>query len=260
MKKILLAGAALAAFVASPALAADLPTRAPVYKAAPIASVYNWTGFYIGGHAGWGQADTDYTFADNGFWNNAAGDVFSHKSDGFLGGVHAGFNWQSGAIVWGLEGSWTWSDVKSGVQVSPFFPLTDRFDTDVRWIATITPRIGIANDNWLFYVKGGVAFADIRSRIFDNLAVPLAHESFKKETQTGWTVGGGVEVAFAQNWILGVEGNYYDFGDFNVNQVTFVSTGLAAPGLTTNHSVDTTMWSVLGRLSYKFGGPVVARY
>jgi outer membrane immunogenic protein len=259
MTKTLLAGAALAAFLAGPALAADLPVRAPVMKAppAPVVAVYNWTGFYIGGHAGFGWAETDYNFNDFGFWNNTPGDSFTQKGDGFLGGGHVGFNWQTGQFVWGLEGSYTWSDVKSGIDPSPFFPATDSFDTRLRWLATITPRFGIANDNWLFYVKGGVAFTEVRSRIFDNTPPPF--ESFKKDTRVGWTVGGGVEWGITQNWIIGVEGNYYDFGSFNVNQVVDTSTGLPA-GVTTNHDVDTTMFSVLGRVSYKFGGPIVGRY
>ena len=74
-------------------------------------------------------------------------------------------------------------------------------------------------------------------------------------TQVGWTVGFGGELLLAGNWILGVEGNFYDFGSLKANS------GIAN---FPDHDVDVNMWSVLGRVSYKFGGPssnsVVARY
>src|ERR1700676_3785659 len=102
LKAQLLAGAAIAALIAAgPALAADLPLKAPP----PVAAAWNWSGFYIGGHGGYGwgrNASTDLN--DPFFFGKIPGFVVTgFDPKGFLGGVHAGANWQSGAIVTGLE-------------------------------------------------------------------------------------------------------------------------------------------------------------
>jgi outer membrane immunogenic protein len=103
----------------------------------------------------------------------------------------------------------------------------------------------------MWYLKGGVAFAEIDH----HLNSPIGPVSFETSgTNVGWTVGFGGELLLASNWVLGIEGNFYDFGSLKANSgiVNFP-----------DHDVDVTMWSVLGRVSYKFSGPgnsVVARY
>jgi hypothetical protein len=108
----------------------------------------------------------------------------------------------------------------------------------------------------LFYVKGGVAFTELHTRIQDT-----ADYNERNATKTGWTVGGGVEWMVSPNWIVGVEGNYYDFGHccggLSFNRSLATNALLAS---TSNHSVRFDDWSVLGRVSYKFGAPVVAKY
>jgi outer membrane immunogenic protein len=256
MKKLSSILAVAISLVAAPAIAADLGR--PIYKAPVAAAVpyFSWSGFYIGGHAGYGWGDADYNFLTAGHYNLAAGDRFSHDMDGFMGGGHLGFNWQWGQMVAGLEGSFTWSDLgRSGV-ASPFFPATDTFRTRLQWVSTITPRLGYAANNWLLYVKGGVAFGEIDTRIQD--AVDF---NARSETRVGWTVGAGLEYAVTPNWIVGVEGNYYDFGSLNVNQESRLLATGAPAGVFSNHDVDVAAWSVLGRVSYKFGaGPIMARY
>jgi outer membrane immunogenic protein len=256
MRSFVFAVSAFAAFAPVAASAADLgvrPVKAPV---AVLAPAYDWTGFYIGGHAGYGWADSRYNFNTAGHYNFVAGDSFTHSLDGFMGGGHIGFNWQWSNIVLGLEGSWTYSDVR-GNAISPFFPATDTFDTRVNWVATITPRLGVTTGPWLFYVKGGAAFADIRTDIRDT-----ADFNRRDETKVGWTVGGGVEWMFANNWVIGVEGNYYDFGRCcdGLTESLIIGTNTPA-GVFSDHDTRVDMWSVMGRISYKFGGgPVVARY
>src|SRR4051794_32941278 len=103
MNKMLLVGTALA-LVSAPAFAADLPMKAPP-MAAPVA-VYNWTGFYIGGHVGWGWTDVGSVQLAPGTAAFPTGTVYSGNNlSGFLGGVQGGFNWQvSPNIVLGVEG------------------------------------------------------------------------------------------------------------------------------------------------------------
>jgi outer membrane immunogenic protein len=156
----------------------------------------------------------------------------------------------SSSWLLGVEASGTWSGVKKTV-FGPFDGfLNDRWTTEVKWLATVTPRIGVTISNWMWYLKGGVAFAEIDH----HLESPIGPVSFDTSgTNVGWTVGFGGELLLAGNWILGVEGNFYDFGSLKANS------GIAN---FPDHDVDVTMWSVLGRVSYKFGGPSnpVARY
>ena len=254
MKKIILAASILVASAMS-ASAADLAARPYTKAPAPAVVAYDWSGFYIGLHAGYASSDPRFDFADFGHYNLAPGNSFGFGANGFMGGGHAGYNWQSSNFVFGLEGSISYTDLRRSA-ISPFFPATDTFHTKQEWIATVTPRIGVTSGAWLFYVKGGVAFTELRTRIQDT-----ADYNERNENKTGWTVGGGVEWMMAPNWIVGVEGNYYDFGHccggFSFNRSLATNALLAS---SSNHSVRFDDWSVLGRVSYKFGGPAVARY
>jgi outer membrane immunogenic protein len=246
MKKYLLAGVmigAIAAAMTGSVVAADMPVmRESTVIPVPV---YSWSGFYVGLHGGGGFGDVTFT--------NTPFDLDNHTIDGGLAGGHIGYNWQmSSSWLLGVEASGTWSGVKKTV-FGPFDGLlNDRWTTEVKWLATVTPRIGVTISNWMWYLKGGVAFAEIDH----HLESPIGPVSFDTSgTQVGWTVGFGGELLLAGNWILGVEGNFYDFGSLKANS------GIAN---FPDHDVDVNMWSILGRVSYKFGGPssnsVVARY
>ena len=86
------------------------------------------------------------------------------------------------------------------------FPASATFRTKVEWIATVTPRLGVTSGPVLFYVKGGVAFTELHTRIQD-----LAEYNERNDTKVGWTVG-GYRMDGNLQWIVGVEGNYHDFG------------------------------------------------
>jgi outer membrane immunogenic protein len=162
-----------------------------------------------------------------------------------------GYSW-----LVGVEASGTWSAVKKtifGALDIVDFPGSrdDRWTTEVKWLATLTPRIGMTVSNWMWYVKGGVAFAQIDHR-FES---PVNAQSFDiSETKVGWTVGLGGELLLGGNWIFGVEGNLYMLGSVSANNTAITNFP--------DHDIDVSMWSILGRVSYKFGGPgpVVSRY
>src|SRR5215212_9769962 len=107
MKKLTLALAAATALISAPALAADLGVRpmakAPAYVA-PVAYA-NWNGFYIGAQIGyqWGSSGARAFDSVTGLEIVGFG-PFGMDTDGVVGGVHAGFNFQTGALVWGIEG------------------------------------------------------------------------------------------------------------------------------------------------------------
>lgn len=235
MRKVtlsLLAAAGLALGVQS-ASAADLGR--PVYKApAPaVVAAYNWSGFYLGGHVG-------------GAWSSeeardvAFGVIGSTDPDGFIGGVQAGYNWQADRWVFGIEGDWSWSGADGSTVLAG--PAT--FSSDHNWYATLTGRVGYAWDNWLWYVKGGAAWADTEYR--------LAGFGTVSDTRVGWTVGTGVEWALAPQWSAKLE---YNFLDFSNDTFTFGGTPI---------DVDTHVHLVKAGINYRFGGygkaPVVANY
>ena len=159
LKRLLLGTAALVALVAGgSAMAADLRVK-PIYKAPPPVEVYNWTGFYIGGHVGWAWTDT--TWVDPRSNANLI-------SDNGIGGGQVGFNWQTGAWVIGVEAQASWTHIRKGwtdPDPSPPFwtkggrPVgVARVGTTVDHLGWIAGRIGYAFDRWLLFAKGGGAW------------------------------------------------------------------------------------------------------
>ncbi len=229
MRRFTLAlAAATFALGVTAASAADLGQR-PVYKAQPApVMAYNWSGLYIGGHLGyaWGSEEV-----------RSVATSVSGTTDpsGFLGGAQIGVNWQTGALVLGIEGDWSWTNADGSTSIPA------AVQADHNWYATATARVGYAVDNWLWYVKGGAAWLDADYTI---AGTKLG------DTRTGWTVGTGLEWALGPNWSAKLEYNYLDFGRDQI------ATPLAVDADTQAHLVK------LG-LNYRFDwgkGPVTARY
>ena len=238
-----LSAAVLAALMSSSAFAADLTQEpAPVVAAAES---FNWTGFYAGVHGGYGWGDVDYSFNDDGHYNDDAGDKFGHSVGGGVFGGQIGYNYQINNVVVGIAGSLSWSDIgKSGV-VSPFDD-DDIWETKVDWYGTVTPRIGYAFDRAQIFAKGGLAVGRVSNYVHDNSDYVKA-----KDTRTGWTVGAGAEYAVTNNVLLGLEYNYVDLGSYTVDQENVDFDG--GPGESrTNHDVDTKFSTVTATIGYKF--------
>ena len=247
MKKVLLVTASLIALGAiAPASAADLAAR-PYTKAPPpmIASVYDWTGFYIGINGGWGQSH-DNRQADPGIG------LGSHDANGGTVGGQIGYRWQTGGWVFGLEAQGNWADFSGSTNNLAIVGGTVRSKTDA--FGLFTGQIGYAWNNVLLYAKGGAAVTD-RNYEFIAPGGGLA-SSTGYDTRWSPTVGAGLEFAFSQGWSLGIEYNHI-FEDRH--GATFVSPGgIAVGGFSSGGDTD----MVLGRLNYKFGGPapLLARY
>src|SRR5471030_1963439 len=199
MKKFLLGTVALVALGATvPALAADLAAR-PAYTKAPIymAPIYNWTGFYIGGHVG-GAFDGNTGFTGiTGNGNNGR----------FLGGLQAGADYQF-APNWvaGIEGQYSWL----GHNNSVIFPGGFVYANNQRALGSVTGRVGYTWGPALLYVKGGYAYSDY-SEALTLLGVPQTF-ALNSSHHDGYTVGAGLEYMFAQNWSAKAEYQYYNFG------------------------------------------------
>lgn len=180
---------------AQSAAAADL-SLAPLYKAPPAqyAPAYNWSGFYLGlnGGGGWGHS----------WWRDATTGV--GLSGGQFGGT-AGYNWQLGQTVLGLEGDIDWSRLQ-GSNSTAACPGGNCGTSDT-WLSTVRGRAGYAFGNILPYVTGGLAVGDIQAN-----APGFPGGS---TTNTGWTVGGGIEFALPGNWSAKAEYLHVDLGDFN---------------------------------------------
>lgn len=221
-----------AGLVVQPAYAADIPLKAPAVRpAAP----YNWSGCYVGIQAGYGWARDE---ADETVTGTGAPSIFSPAEtgspSGALAGGMLGCNWQGGGpLVVGVEADVEWSDI-GGSAVS--YPLTgvppDTYEASIRSQASLRGRIGYAFDRALFYVTGGVAFANIRH---DYTTAGLPSEEFST-TRTGWALGAGAEYAFAANWSMRAEYRYADFGTVT-NIPVVVWAGFTESHRITEHAV-----------------------
>jgi outer membrane immunogenic protein len=204
MRKGLLTGACALA-LAAPAYAADLPLKAP--PAPPPPPVFNWSGFYVGANIGG-------AFTRDSITDNLTGASLSTNNSGFIGGGQLGFNYQVNSWVFGVE--WdidgttlgrTGPGVTTGIGVLQAHTGTD-------WISTLTGRVGYAADRWLLYAKGGGAWAQDSATI-TNLTTGASVGA--SQTASGWTVGGGIEWAFAPQWSAKLEYDFVRLDNFNFN-------------------------------------------
>jgi outer membrane immunogenic protein len=195
----LLAATAALAIAASTAHAADLPSRyspAPAYNALPV---FTWTGFYAGLNAGYG-----WNVGDSRYYDPAFGTPRGNRGGGFVGGAQAGYNYQFGMFVGGLETDLQYAAVgnKGASYGTTYYP----GDSD-GFFGTIRARAGVAFDRALVYGTGGFAYGDVGgNRGYDPV---LGHHS-GDEVNWGWTLGGGVEYAITDNFTAKVEGLYVD--------------------------------------------------
>ena len=178
------------------ALAADLPVKA-ARPAQVVVPPYSWAGPYVGLQVGYGWGELGYQFGDGTF----TGDF---DVSGWLGGATIGMNWQSGPWVLGVEADYSWTDI-DGSTLCP--NLVNTCATSNSWLATARVRVGYAYDRVLPYITGGAAFGDIKADI------PGFGSS--KGTETGWTLGAGVEASLGGNWTGKLEYLYVDLGKFN---------------------------------------------
>jgi outer membrane immunogenic protein len=240
MRRLALALLATAAFT-QVASAADLPAKAYTKAPAMVAvAPFSWSGCYLGVQVGYAWArdsDSERVTA------TGAASVFSPPnsasvSGGKIGG-YLGCNLQTSAFVFGLEGDGDWANLKgSAAYNTP--PPSDFYETTIKSQGSVRGRLGYAVDRALFYVTGGVAFAKINEHDQAGVGVAFVNNS---TTRSGWTVGGGVDYAFTNNWIGRAEYRYANFGTFSYVPTIF-------PAFTENHKI--TESAVRLGLAYKF--------
>ncbi len=238
---------------ASPqAAAADIFSPPQSLKDSPaLFAPIPWQGFYIGGHAGgvWGDTSVhdDFTYVGDPSFNGGLG------SAGFIGGAQAGYNFQRGNVVFGLEGDIGYLGLSASKDVSfkpssctgyynsshtDFVDYNDNngnrklCDIDAKYGSSsnlygdVTGRIGYAFNRTLFYAKGGVAFldADFKANYSGqnansvsniNGGAPSTFNYDHSDTLVGWTIGAGIEYALTPSWSLKAEYQHFDFGSMS---------------------------------------------
>lgn len=206
--KKIVSASVFAIMVSSTAHAADaIVSQEPV----PMASVFSWGGAYLGGEIGWGWANSKISN------RNSDGSSDTLESNGFLGGVYAGYNFDMGNnVILGVEGNFDYSDLKKSRDYGFQNTLAYTTKSQLEWSGALRARAGYAIDRFMPYIAGGLAFGDIKTNYADS-----AREFSNSQTKTGWTIGAGVDYAATDNVILRLEYRYTDFGhnDFDFDNI-----------------------------------------
>jgi outer membrane immunogenic protein len=233
--------------------AADLPMQAK----APPAIATSWAGFYLGVHGGYGWGKNSF----REYISEADPHPFidGPKSQGSVVGGHAGYNWQYGRAVTGIEIDWSAADIRGSAQplsaITVFGPQTlDRSD-HAKYLGTARGRIGwLPNDRVLLYGTAGFAWGRFEERRASTVpAFNITTDVTTPFDRLGWVAGAGIEaMPFGPNWIGRIEYLHYDFGGA---QTTSVVTSSFPDIWRTDGAGRQTLDVLRAGLSYKFGTP-----
>jgi outer membrane immunogenic protein len=227
-----------AILISIPALAADLPS--PVQPVAPVAYApsFSWTGFYVGGELGWIGTNPEYTAGAVLLGTPVVVSAATGK-DGMSYGVLAGYNYQVGNVVLGMEGDfegWTVGKIR-------YTAITGDFLTaHSKWGGSVRGRLGYAADRVLVYISGGAAFVSTQTSI-PTTGISIGGD----DTRVGWAVGAGLDYAFTNNWFTGFEYRYSQFQSKSfIYPIPVLNLG------TIGLKQDLSNNQIMARIGYKF--------
>lgn len=241
----LVSAAAVLVVSSTIAFAADMPVKARAVAPA----MYNWSGFYVGGDAGWQSSAVGLSSPDPG--NNL---TYSPHHNSFALGAFAGYQHQFGQLVLGVEGGYTAGFGNVSLGVTPSISIfanggTGTAQAKMKNIWTAGGRIGWAVGpvgEWLPYITGGYAAGSFG---FDAQETAGRTETATASLNGGY-IGAGIDWApkalFGQNVILGLEYRHYAFSSKTV-------TGSISSGASENVAFDPKTDAIVGRISFKFG-------
>ncbi|MDQ0474869.1 outer membrane protein [Labrys wisconsinensis] len=240
-------GTAALALIGSVAVAraADL-AAAPVEPVAPIPYAFSWTGFYVGANIGYGFGGDDRVGVRNNL-GVVVPNFAKFEPDGIFGGVQAGYNYQWGNFVFGLEGDFQGAGIDDKFNGVNAGGVTWSGKSNLDWFGTIRPRAGFAWDRFLIYGTGGVAFGGIDYRVSGIDGGGNTVDMKKNDTQVGWTAGAGLEYAITDNWTAKLEYQYINFGKEKITAAVVPPNGI---DVSTNETVQTH--TVRLGVNYKF--------
>ncbi len=277
MKHLLIGISAAATLLATGALAADLPMKAPVYKAPE--PVFNWTGFYVGGNLGYGAGNEANSATVDQFLTGLplpgvlnGTNSARNAVDGMIGGGQIGYNWQMANWLLGLEADIQYSDQRHGSSAVTCLACSDdgsnivtTLNQSLDWFGTARGRAGfLVSPELLFYATGGLAYGNVNvtgsaSGNFNAATTVLLPGN--SSTRVGWTVGAGTEWHLAGNWTAKFEYLYMDLGTINGGPVPL--TGILVPVRTEaglSYSSHFTDNIVRVGVNYHFNGPMGAPF
>jgi opacity protein-like surface antigen len=256
-------------------LDADVPVEAPVVRPETLLSpqLERWGGFYVGGTLGLAPATFDTksvsSFTGAYFPNGAVVSAVNAAGVQAIGpisgvpGLTAGYNWQFGSVVLGVEADIQAMQLSGGVLTGPLtYPgfAPDSFTigsaASTSWLFTARPRIGWAVDDWLVYGTAGAAVTKIDAQFTFADDFGSTESAMLSTTRLGWTAGGGIEAALWANWSAKAEYLYIHFSPVSVtsgNLLVFPAIPILAQPFT--HSVDLSANLVRLGLNYRFGEP-----
>lgn len=209
----------------------------------PVVFVPTWEGFYFGGHAGLAAGGTEYPYT-RWFYDEEIDEFrdWTHSKsldfNGALYGAHLGYNFQRGAMVFGVEGTFDGSNLKGdksdnyhydyiNVDDDAFWGAGENtIERKLNWYTAAVARAGYASGSTLFYGFGGVAWGKV-STTLDHASVDCddvvgidctatAYSLKDSNTHVGWTAGMGIEYALSDRFIARVEYAHVDFGEDEV--------------------------------------------
>lgn len=194
---------------------------APAQAADPVPDLaFDWTGFYLGAHAGLGGGEFDSSYRIETEVGTMGGDV-SDRAFGFFGGAQIGYNYQF-APNWvaGIEADFSASEIKTEHGESFLEDgYSSTYAVEIDWFGTLRGRVGYAWDNVLFYGTGGAAYGKIAYSDHDN----AGFDEDASETNWGWTAGAGVEYGITRNITLKTEYLYVDLGSLKATNFLYIS-------------------------------------
>jgi|HubBroStandDraft_1064217.scaffolds.fasta_scaffold48284_2 outer membrane immunogenic protein len=269
-----IAAAALTGIGAMAAQAADLPTRkeapAPVFVPPP----FTWTGFYVGINAGasWSMGSRTTSLYDPafGFLGTYYPGNLGSSNTGFIGGGQAGYNWQTGAFVLGVETdfdgttqsktfNYTSAPIAGGVGVPPALAgdtLYVNAKASLDWLGTTRARLGFVatpDNRLMFYATGGVAYGGGSANYSAYDATQgLFWTGSPSSSRVGWTIGGGVEYAITNNITIKGEYLYYNLGSTTFTTVPNAAASALLPGVYASNKYTYDGSIVRAGINYKF--------
>ncbi len=236
----------------------DAPMAPVMAPAMEVGSASNpWSGLYVGGQAGGiFSSGTNNLLLDNnvdGLFNQPSDGVasFSNRSEnGFVGGVHVGYDVQYGSFVVGAVADVSYADFSETRGFTTLLGSSSSVTRSIDVLATARARAGVAFDSILVYGTGGLAYANVKQDYRPVMVTGLTPVSSNDEDSFGYTIGGGAEFMVTPKFSFGAEYLYTNLGSDDSRASLIDAAGIVRATGQLDDDVDFhTVWA---KVSYRF--------